>query len=154
MVVRDGLSLLDREGAKRGPQVVIGWCPALGGGSTFCNCGNRHSAATLRTQHINRLVVRNSDQPSLDIGAIGEVWISPQGGKEGLRPSIVGIRLSKHGAAHPEHGWSVLGDDLFKRPFHPHQPCRRWHGAKREVTVVLEKRAYSTNWLTTSEDVT
>jgi hypothetical protein len=34
----------------------------------------------------------------------------------------------------------MLRHDLFKRPFHPHHPSRRWHGAKREICEIVFAR--------------
>ena len=75
MVVRDGLSLLRWEGTESGPQVAVEWFPATDCGLGLGGHGNRRRAAAFRTARVNHLAVSNSDQPSLDIGVVGEVWI-------------------------------------------------------------------------------
>ena len=40
----------------------------------------------------------------------------------------------------------MLCHDLFKRPFHRHQLCRRWHGPKREVSGHPESEL-SAGWI-------
>ena len=143
VVVGNRLSLFGRERTERRPQAVVRCFSGVGCGPGLSDVGNRNRPAALGADDVNRLVVRNCDKPSLDVGAVREVWIGPQGGEKGLRPGVISVRSRQHGATYPEHGRSMLCHDLFKRPFHRHQLCRRWHEAKREVSGALRKRDIS-----------
>ena len=117
MVVGNRLSLFGWESTECRPQAVVRGFQSIGCGPSLRDVGNRRRSATLGTDDVNRLVVRNRDKPSLDVGAVGEAWISPQGGEKGLRPGVIGVWSRQHSTAHPEHGRSMLRHDLFKRPF-------------------------------------
>ena len=49
---------------------------------------HRRRPAGLGTEQVNCLVVGDRDQPSLDIGAVGEVWIRTQRSKKGLHHAV------------------------------------------------------------------
>ena len=75
MVIGNRLPLLGWERTERRPQATVCWFPGIGGGAGLHDFRYRRRPAGLGTELINCLVVGDRDQPGLDIGAIGEIWI-------------------------------------------------------------------------------
>ena len=140
VVIRDRLALLGWERAECSPEAVIGRLRGAGRRAADDDVCNRYRPTALGTQRVNRLVVGDRDKPSLDIRAVGKVWIGTQGCEKGFRPGVISVLPREQGTTDTQHGRTMLCHDLFKRPSHPHQCCRRWHGAKREISWAPHRR--------------
>ena len=91
VVIRDRLALLGWERAERSPEVVIGGLRGEARRAALDDVCDRYRPTALGTQRVNRLVVGDRDKPSLDIRAVGKVWIGTQGCEKGFRPGVIGV---------------------------------------------------------------
>ena len=64
---------------------------------------------------VDRLAVRDRHQPGRHVGVGGQVGIGPQRREEGLRPGVVGIDRTEHGATTRSTVAPCVGHDLLER---------------------------------------
>lgn len=115
MVVRDGQSLSVGQGRDRGPQGVV-----LVGhhrGDVRNGVGG-HGPASCRAMNVDGLAVRDGHQPGLHVRVLGQIGVRPECGEEGLRPRVVGVDGTDHGATDPQHHGAVGGHDGLERKHH------------------------------------
>jgi len=66
-------------------------------------------------QQVDRLAVRDRDQPRLGVRGLRQVRVGAQRRQERLRPGIVGVRAGEQDAADAQHRGAVVRHDLLER---------------------------------------
>ena len=95
--------------------------------------GDRCRATLTRPDGVDRFAVRDRGQPGGVVGVGREVWVGPEPGQERLRPGVVRIDGTEHGAADTPDPSPVVTDELVVRWFRSHHRRGRLSRAEREV---------------------
>ena len=125
VVVRHRLALLVRQRRDRLPQVGVLGAGHAERGRRLGDFLDRRGLPLAGPQHVDGLAVRDRHEPRLGVGAVRQVPVGAQRGKEGLRPGVLGVVDAEEHPAYAQHRVPVLRHDLLERLLHARPHIKR-----------------------------
>ena len=118
VVVRDSLALLVWQCGNGAPEVLVTGTRNAQLRLPIRKFSHRDGVALARANHVDRLAVGDGNQPGLNIRPVIERWVRRQRSQKCFGPGVLRIVLAEHRPAYPQHGETVVGDDLLERLLH------------------------------------
>jgi hypothetical protein len=109
-------ALLGRQLVHGGPQPVVARLErAVAGAAVAGDVGDRARAAGAAAVVVERLVVRDGQQPAAQVVGVAQARVGAQRGDHRLLEAVVGVDGADRGDAEAQHGLGVLVEQALER---------------------------------------